>query len=68
MYTFLYQNIPGLVAALFLPVLMIPMVLKPILLIPLIGLVLLYFRFKNWSFFCSIALVIFVGHHQGGGS
>jgi hypothetical protein len=53
-------ELPNLVAALILPVLMIPMVLNPILFIPLIGLVFLYFRFKKWRVICTIALVIFV--------
>ena len=53
-------EIPNLVAALTLPILMIPMVIKPLLLIPLIGLIFLYFKFKKWRMICSIALVIFV--------
>jgi hypothetical protein len=50
----------NLLASLALPVIMLPMLLKPILLIPLIGIIVLYFKFKNWRIIGSVALVLFV--------
>ncbi len=49
----------NLIAALLLPLLMVPMIANPILLIPLIGILFLYYKFNKWRTTFIIALVIF---------